>query len=313
MLGEKHEYELVREIGSGSYGKIYESTLKDTGLRVAVKRMMYECKEGVCASAMREVTALRLLKHPNIVGMIGIRFYEESTDLVLELVSSDVKRYTANCRHLKNTGLLDRGIYFERAMRIMSELAAALAFCHANDIMHRDVSAANVLLTEDCHVRLADFGASCTLDRTHLWYTGEYMTLYYRAPELLLGETKFDEAIDTWGLGAVCMQIMLMKPHLRGVSWDSQLYLTLVYAGSPHAPHVDWPRGAQLLDDIVQRGEHIIPPHQLCRKPGAGLTTSWTAFIPVMQFVDKHLLALNPADRPSCADAHRTLVALSEK
>lgn len=120
----------------------------------------------------------------------------------------------------------------------MREILRGLDFCHKNGILHRDIKGANILVSNNGDVRLADFGlARQTYDAQ---YTNRVVTLWYRAPELLLGEDRYDSKIDLWSTGCMFAELLNGGQVLfRGVNSEvDQLtkIFDVSYPMSPRSP-----------------------------------------------------------------------------
>jgi serine/threonine protein kinase len=135
------------------------------------------------------------------------------------------------------------------------------------------------------------------------------VTLWYRAPEVLLGEIQFDCGIDTWALGAVFMHIVCMRALIRCSTIPEQLYKTIEFAGSPHHPDCRWTRGKQLADAVEMRDPMALPPYPYCGKREVPRVPS--GFWQCLDVIHK-MMALDPHDRPSCAVACQMMVAIAD-
>jgi mitogen-activated protein kinase 15 len=104
---------------------------------------------------------------------------------------------------------------------------AALMYLHSAQITHRDIKPSNILINKTCVVKLADFGlARCMRDVDTFVdpvLTDYVATRWYRAPEILLGTSKYDTSIDMWGLGCVIAELYISKPLFPGSSTLNQL------------------------------------------------------------------------------------------
>lgn len=128
----------------------------------------------------------------------------------------------------------------------MQQLLNGLYFIHKNLILHRDMKTANILVTKDGKLKLADFGLARGLVQSDqpTKYTNRVVTLWYRPPELLLGERCYTKAIDIWGSGCIMAELWTREPILKGNSEQNQLDLIQSLCGSI-SPDV-WPEVVQL-------------------------------------------------------------------
>jgi mitogen-activated protein kinase 1/3 len=151
-IGE--DYEITKIVGKGSYGDVAEAVQKKTGKKVAIKRI-YRIFEDLidCKRIVREIAILRKLNHPNIVGLLDIL---EPADLgnfdtlylVMEYCQSDVKKLVKSATHLQ----------MEHIQLLMYNLMCGLKYIHSAEVIHRDMKPANILINEDCSLKICDFG-----------------------------------------------------------------------------------------------------------------------------------------------------------
>jgi len=153
-------YEVVKQVGSGSYGYVVQAIQKSTGKKVAIKRLNKIFEDVIdCKRILREVTLLRHLQHPNLVHIIEIL---EPTDLknfdslyvVLEYAQSDLKKLFKSPIHLEMIHI----------QTLIYNILVGLKYIHSADVLHRDLKPANVLINEDCSVRICDFGLARSVE-----------------------------------------------------------------------------------------------------------------------------------------------------
>jgi serine/threonine protein kinase len=115
----------------------------------------------------------------------------------------------------------------------LRQAAEAIHQCHANGLMHRDVKAANMLVNRDAELRLADFGLMTTFDDPHVQHSHNVVTLWYRAPEILLGDALYGPAVDLWALGCLMVELFTKSSPFPGQNDSHQLELILRTCGTP--------------------------------------------------------------------------------
>jgi mitogen-activated protein kinase 1/3 len=155
-----NNYEIVKQVGSGSYGYVVQAIQKSTGKKVAIKRLNKIFEDVIdCKRILREVTLLRHLQHANLVHIIEIL---EPTDLktfdslyvVLEYAQSDLKKLFKSPIHLEMIHI----------QTLIYNILIGLKYIHTADVLHRDLKPANVLINEDCSVRICDFGLARSVE-----------------------------------------------------------------------------------------------------------------------------------------------------
>lgn len=115
--------------------------------------------------------------------------------------------------------------------KVVQQLLNGMYYLHSNKILHRDIKAANILITKGGILKLADFGLARALDHIQK-YTNRVVTLWYRPPELLLGERNYGPAIDIWGAGCIMAEMWTRTPIMQGKTEQHQLHLISQLCGS---------------------------------------------------------------------------------
>eukprot|EP00045_Choanoeca_perplexa_P009819 m.96017 g.96017 ORF g.96017 m.96017 type:complete len:547 (+) comp15040_c0_seq1:195-1835(+) len=199
----------VRGLGAGQFGMVYLSTFENQGAteHVAVKMCRADNKHEDELEFAREAELMCELDHPNVVTFIGACLEHKPWLLVLEFMSyGNLKSVLQSC--------LGRKLQLEsREMIYMCrQLAEALAYIHAQGLVHMDLAARNVLVGSDCLIKLADFGQSQRKDSSGVFVLKQVMRLSVRwmAPETLAGLSKiFSERTDVWGFAVTCWEVFM--------------------------------------------------------------------------------------------------------
>jgi len=239
-------YRKIEKIGEGTYGVVYKARHLQTKEIVALKKIRLENEEeGVPSTAIREISILKELMHPNVVKLIEVIISQSKLYLVFEFLQMDVKRYIDQ---------LPANQYLEeKALKSYTyQIVAALAFCHCRRIMHRDLKPQNLLIGSNGIIKLADFGLARAFGVPVRGYTHEVVTLWYRCPEVLLGTQRYSTALDMWSVATVVVEMATKKPIFCGDSEIDQLYRIFAVLGTPSSK-VDgdrpvWPGVEQLQD-----------------------------------------------------------------
>lgn len=128
----------------------------------------------------------------------------------------------------------------------MHQLLEALKYCHLNRILHRDLKPQNLLVDLQGHIKLADFGLARAFNIPLRAYTHEVVTLWYRAPEILLGTKLYTTGVDIWAIGCIFAEMMMLAPLFSGDSEIDQLYKIFRVLGTPD--NTVWPGIVHLPD-----------------------------------------------------------------
>uniref|UniRef100_A0A8C4YT07 Cyclin-dependent kinase 12 n=1 Tax=Gadus morhua TaxID=8049 RepID=A0A8C4YT07_GADMO len=236
------KFDIIGIIGEGTYGQVYKAKDKDTGELVALKKVRLDNeKEGFPITAIREIKILRQLNHRSVVNMKEIvTDKQDALDfkkdkgafyLVFEYMDHDLM------------GLLESGLVQfsqEHVRSFMRQLMEGLDYCHKKNFLHRDIKCSNILLNNSGQIKLADFGLARLYNSEESRpYTNKVITLWYRPPELLLGEERYGPAIDVWSCGCILGELFTKKPIFQANQELLQLELISRLCGSP-CPGV-WP------------------------------------------------------------------------
>ena len=174
------EFEKLNRIGEGTYGIVYRARDTNTGEIVALKKMRMEReKDGIPVSGLREITILLACDHENIVTMkeIAVGRSLESMFLVMLYCEQDLASLLDN---------MQTPFSESQVKCIMKQVFRGLKYLHSNFIVHRDLKVSNLLMTDKGCVKIADFGLARYYGLPLKPMTPKVVTLWYRAPELLL-------------------------------------------------------------------------------------------------------------------------------
>jgi len=240
-------YQRTEVLGQGTYGKVYKATHIETGKTVALKKtILTSDDEGVPPTTLREVSILRALDSPYIVSLLDVEHTESRGGkpllyLVFEYIDHDLKQFMVSKYGKGNPLPLDT------AKRFCLQILLGLRHCHANSIMHRDLKPQNLLVTKDASlIKLADFGLGRVYSVPLPKYTHEVVTLWYRAPEILLGTKIYTTALDVWSVGCILAEMVSGRSIFCGESEIEQLFAIFRVMGTPTAE--TWPKVSDLRD-----------------------------------------------------------------
>ncbi|XP_032065024.1 cyclin-dependent kinase 3 isoform X2 [Thamnophis elegans] len=219
-------FQKVEKIGEGTYGVVYKARNKQTGQLVALKKIRLDSEtEGVPSTAIREISLLKELKHPNIVRLLDVVHNQKKLYLVFEYLNQDLKKYMDSSR----TGELPLNLI----KSYLYQLLQGVSFCHSHRVIHRDLKPQNLLINEMGAIKLADFGLARAFGVPLRTYTHEVVTLWYRAPEILLGCKYYSTAVDIWSIGCIFAEMVARKALFPGDSEIDQLFRIFRTLGTP--------------------------------------------------------------------------------
>jgi cyclin-dependent kinase 12/13 len=304
--GTINQYDKIKQVGEGTFGQVYKGKCKKNGDIVALKKVRLDKeREGFPITTVREVKVLRELRHQNMIALRDI-ITETSKDpetgkesvafyLIFDYMDHDL------------IGLLDSGMVSfgqNEIMRLMYQLIDALAYCHDRNFMHRDIKPSNILIDNKGTVKVADFGLARLFDDQDRLYTNRVITLWYRPPELLLGQERYTTAVDVWSCGCILAELFIKKPIFQAQTEIDQLEKISKICGSPK-PTV-WPDVCDL--PLYEQAFQLKQYERRLRQEYAALPDD------ALDLLDK-MLTLDPNQRLTCDKAmhHRWFKSITQE
>ncbi|KAJ3568464.1 hypothetical protein NP233_g5702 [Leucocoprinus birnbaumii] len=205
------KYAILGFISSGTYGRVYKAqSLEDDGQVHAIKKFKPD-KEGdvvtytgISQSAIREIALNREIHHENIVALKEVILEEKS--IYMQIIHHHSQTIRTQISHV----VLKSLIY---------QLFNGLLYLHSCHILHRDLKPANILITSNGIVKIGDLGlARLCYEPLQPLFAGDkvVVTIWYRAPELLMGAKHYNKAIDCWAVGCVMAELASLRPIFKG-------------------------------------------------------------------------------------------------
>ncbi|XP_023981491.1 serine/threonine-protein kinase PDIK1L isoform X1 [Physeter macrocephalus] len=335
MVSSQPKYDLIREVGRGSYGVVYEAVIRKTSARVAVKKIRCHAPENV-ELALREFWALSSIKsqHPNVIhleecilqkdGMVQKMSHGSNSSLYLQLVETSLKGEIAfdprSAYYLwfvmdfcdggdMNEYLLSRKPNRKTNTSFMLQLSSALAFLHKNQIIHRDLKPDNILISQsrldtsdlEPTLKVADFGLS------------KVCSAFGQNPEEPV-------SVNKCFLSTACGTDFYMAPEVWEGHYTAKADIfalgIIIWAMLERITFIDTETKKELLGSYVKQGTEIVPVGEaLLENPKMEL------LIPVkkksmngrMKQLIKEMLAANPQDRPDAFELELRLVQIAFK
>jgi len=305
---DKHvtrKYEVAQKLGKGAYGIVWKATDKKTKETVALKKIFDAFQNATDAQrTFREICFLQQMDgHENIVALYNVLKADNDRDiyLIFEYMETDLH------------AVIRANILEEiHKQYIMYQSFKALLYMHSADLVHRDMKPSNLLLNSECLMKVADFGLARSLissgtteEPVNPILTDYVATRWYRAPEILLGSTRYGKAVDMWSLGCIFCEMLSGKPVFPGSSTLNQLEKVCEVIGMPSSDDIEAmgsPYARTMLDSLTV---------------GTGEGKGWEALYngqssdaldllkKLMQFdPDKRLTAEEGLRHPYCAQFH---------
>ncbi|KAJ4863357.1 protein kinase domain-containing protein [Trichoderma breve] len=213
-------YRIIGFISSGTYGRVYKAVSRASNGEVAIKKFKPD-KEGeqvsytgISQSAIREMSLCSELRHSNVIRLVEIILEDKCIFMVFEYAEHDllqiIHHHTQQPRH---------PIPPATVKSIMFQLLNGCQYLHTNWVLHRDLKPANIMVTSGGEVKIGDLGLARRFDKPlHSLFSGDkvVVTIWYRAPELILGSYHYTPAIDMWAVGCIFAELLSLRPIFKG-------------------------------------------------------------------------------------------------
>jgi len=252
---DKHvlrKYEIQNKLGKGAYGIVWKAVDKKTRETVALKKIFDAFQNPTDAQrTFREIMFLQELNdHDNIIKLENVLKAENDKDiyLVFEYMETDL--------HAVIRANILEDIHKQY---VIYQLLKALKYMHSANVLHRDLKPSNLLLNSECLVKVADFGLARSIgaiedeSNQNAVLTDYVATRWYRAPEILLGSTKYTKGVDMWSVGCILGELLGGKPMFPGTSTMNQLDRIIEVSGHPSPEDIEAinsPFAATMLESL---------------------------------------------------------------
>ncbi|PSR83452.1 hypothetical protein PHLCEN_2v5724 [Hermanssonia centrifuga] len=215
------KYTILGFISSGTYGRVYKARSKEGDGRIHAIKKFKPDKEGdvitytgISQSAIREIALNREISHENVVELKEVILEDKSIYMVFEYAEHD---FLQVIHHHSQT--LRSSISAPVLKSLSYQLLNGLLYLHDAHIIHRDLKPANILITSNGIVKIGDLGlARLTYQPLQPLFAGDkvVVTIWYRAPELLLGAKHYNKSVDMWAIGCVVAELASLRPIFKG-------------------------------------------------------------------------------------------------
>ncbi|GMM48421.1 cyclin-dependent serine/threonine protein kinase [Pichia kluyveri] len=218
------KYDVLGYIAAGTYGKVYKAVGKqhaNLNQLYAIKKFKSDSKDnqvlhytGISQSAIREMSLCKEINHQNISTLKEIILENKSIYMVFEFAEYDLLQIIHYHSHPEI-----KPINKSSLKSIMFQILQGLTFLHENWILHRDLKPANIMVTQNGVIKIGDLGLARRFNnQLQTLYTGDkvVVTIWYRAPELLLGARHYTPAVDLWAVGCILAELLSLRPLFKG-------------------------------------------------------------------------------------------------
>ena len=219
-------------IGSGAYGAVINAYDNKTNKNIAIKKLKSISDAVDLKRVLREVMIMKYVQHENIIPLYDVIFHINKNPqlkkigdiyLIMEKMDSDLQKIIFSKQELSD----------EHYQFILYQILRAIYYLHSANIIHRDFKPSNVLINEDCTIKLCDFGMSRNLKEDDLTLTEYVVTRYYRAPEIMLSSHHYSKKIDVWSVGCSFAELLTKRFLFPGENYIAQIKLIIEALGSP--------------------------------------------------------------------------------
>ncbi|KAJ7748529.1 kinase-like domain-containing protein [Mycena maculata] len=285
-MASQTNYIQLEKLGEGTYATVFKGRSRTTNEIVALKEINLDAEEGTPSTAIREISLMKELKHVNIVRLHDVIHTETKLILIFEFCEQDLKKY------MDQHG--DRCALDPATVRsFMFQLLKGTNFCHENQVLHRDLKPQNLLINRKGELKLGDFGLARAFGVPVNTFSNEVVTLWYRAPDVLLGSRTYSTSIDVWSCGCIFAEMISGVPLFRGKDTQDQLLHIMRILGTPS--------DQQLAKMVKDSPEIQLKPFPRC--PKIDLAQVLPKASPAALDLLERLLKFDPAERISALDA----------
>ncbi|KAF2970259.1 hypothetical protein GQX73_g3272 [Xylaria multiplex] len=289
-------YDKLNDIEEGAYGWVARAKEIKTGKVVALKRLKLDNDEsrriGLPETGLREIQILKNCSHKNIVQLREVVVDDDTSQienifLVLEFVEHDIKSILED---------MPEPFLASEVKTLLLQLASGVAYLHENWILHRDLKTSNLLLNNRGQLKIADFGMARYVGDPAPKLTQLVVTLWYRAPELLLGTKMYGAPVDMWSVGCIFAEILTREPLLPGKNEVDALTKIFELCGIP--TDESWPGFRRLPNARALR----LPSKSAPALTGSAVRARFPLLTTAGSALLSGLLALNPDARPTAKE-----------
>ena len=251
-------YQIIKEVGDGTFGSVYEAIVKSTGEKVAIKFIKENISSIEECMELIEVKTLKNLCHENIVKIKEL-IHETTGKVALIFEYCDCNLYEFTETHNIQSIQIPEQIISE----IIYQILNGLNYLHSHNYFHRDIKPENILLKLNNYqlnantyynlnkikIKISDFGTVQKIKNDNLNPLTDYVcTRWYRAPECILHTPYYNEKVDIWAVGCIMAELYNLCPLFEGDDEIDQMNKIFYILGTPTKE--EWPKGYELMEKM---------------------------------------------------------------
>lgn len=220
-------YTRLEKLSEGSFERVYKARDTKNDKLVMIKELRIDLdNDGIPAKIIREVSLLKELKHPNIIDLQDVDIELPHLFLVFEFVPMNLSEYIRS--------LDDKPMPSETVKSLLYQILLAVLFCHCRRVLLQDLRPENLLIDPGTGIlKIGDFSLGRTMSSSIIQFPPEVETLWYRAPEILLGAQNYSFSVDLWAVGCIFAELVKLKPLFTGDSEIDQLFCMFYILTTP--------------------------------------------------------------------------------
>ena len=292
-------YERLDRISEGAYGVVWKAKDLATSEIVALKQIKFDAdmtKEGFPVSALREISVLLALSHDCVVTVreMVVGSALDKVFMVMELMEMDLKDAIEKMGYDPFSQGELKGMIFQ--------VLLGTQHIHSKWLLHRDMKTSNILVHKSGRIALADFGLARKYQHPLKPLTQMVITLWYRPPELLFGETVYGPAVDIWSVGCILGELITKDAIMQGQGELDQIDKIFKLVGTPNKSN--WADFDELPNAGILRWKSLSDESELARRFPVNSPVGGQTFLDANGFdLLAKLLTLDPKKRMSANDA----------
>lgn len=219
------DYVLANKIGEGSFGMVYKANkVNDENQKFAVKKFRRSLSESSLDDyTILDITIPVYLNHKNLMKIEKFFIHHDKLHLVMSCHGRDLLDWIKGSDRMKP----------ENVKKVFYQITDGLHYMHINGCLHRDLKTRNILIDDNFEIKIIDFGSVKYIGNSPRCLEHEVQTLWYRSPEVLLGQKDYDYKIDIWSLGCIIIEILLQRSPFPGDSEIDQIFKIFRQFGTP--------------------------------------------------------------------------------